>query len=88
MTEPDAPATGCGEVPYQTNEATGPVLLNDVLTALATPVLPVPVAVAVNVRFEPVAAVHPLKVKIPPDEEGVQVSAVPVLVIFTEIEPA
>jgi hypothetical protein len=74
-------------VPYQTKEATGPVILNDVLTALATPALPVPVAVAVNVRFEPSNDVHPEKVKIPPDDDGVQPSANP-LVIPTEIEPA
>jgi hypothetical protein len=59
------------------------------LTSGVTPALPVPVAVAVSVRFEPSGPPHPLKVKIPPDEVGVQVvSAAPVLVIFTEIEPA
>jgi hypothetical protein len=50
-------------------------------------VLPVPVAVAVNVRFEPSDALHPVKVNIPCDDDGVQLSVEPP-VTFTEIEPA
>jgi hypothetical protein len=72
---------------YQTSDATGPVTLKAVLCSVATPELPVPEAVASAVRFDPMAALHPLKVKIPwEDEEGVQlVVEVPT---FTEMVPA
>jgi hypothetical protein len=46
------------------------------------------VAVAVSVIFAPTGATHPLKVNIPPDDEGVQVNADDAPVTFTEIDPA
>jgi hypothetical protein len=72
---------------YHTKVATGPVTLNEELFAVGTPVLPLPVAVAVKVRFSPNTELHPEKVNIPPEEAGVHVSVAPP-VTATEIDPA
>ena len=63
-------------------------MLKSELFTVVTPVLPVPVAVAVSVRFEPIDALHPVKVNIPCDDDSVQLRAVEVPVTATEIEPA
>jgi hypothetical protein len=66
---------------YQTSDATGPVTLKVELVSEVTP----PVAVAATVRFDPMVALQPLKVKMPCDRAGVHVRAV--LPILAEIVP-